>query len=102
MSEVTKLYRYVRGGSQFGNIYLEEYPIVKETPKGYRITVHRHGDRLVLKEGRKRFAHETPELALQSFIYRSEKCLKLQQGSADLTKKYLSTAKKLKENGLDK
>jgi len=97
MSEITKLYRYVRGSREFNTIYLDEYSIVKETPKGYRISVHTKGDRLVLKEGRKRFAHETPELALESFILRTQKCLKIQQGLADLTKGFLHTAIKLKE-----
>ena len=88
----------MRGSREYNNIYLDEYPIVKETPKGYRITVHRYGDRLVLKEGRKRFAHETPELALNSFIFRTEKCVKILEAQANAARDFLSTAKELKKS----
>jgi hypothetical protein len=65
-------------------IVLEEYFLNRETPKGYWIGYEENGDgylhsafKWVSKTARKRYAYPTKEEALQSFIKRKEKQIKI-------------------------
>lgn len=67
-------YRYdyynIEGGTV--SVYLCEYEVVKQTPKG--VWVGFFGDKhFVLNESRKKFAWPTKELAKESFIIRKKR-----------------------------
>lgn len=54
-------------------IRLRKYPVIKHTPRGVWI-IHNYGDRkFILNDSRKRFACETKELAMESFIARKKR-----------------------------
>jgi hypothetical protein len=71
---------YSSGSDDYGysttiKIEIEAFPIIKKTKSGWVIPNRRHQGRgrdwrLVLFEGRKKFAHPSSQDALQSFIFR--------------------------------
>lgn len=69
MTKAKVLYRYKDKG---GEIYLEEFRVYKNTPKGYWIKTYPLLPKLtfVLDIGRKRYAYPTLELAKESFLAR--------------------------------
>lgn len=67
------LYRYADGGGPKPYVWLEEYSIIRETPKGYWLQVHKPKLKFVLKSGFKRFAHPTLEQAKFAFIKRKQR-----------------------------
>lgn len=58
-----------REGDGRVTLFLHEFPVVKYTPKGARISVAGH-ERWVSRHARKRFACPTKEEALDSFVAR--------------------------------
>lgn len=99
MSEAKKLFRYTedRGFEFFGQVkelLLKEYLIIKETPKGNWIREHgNYGKpKFCLKGEGKRFAHETKELALKSFICRKQRQYQINKGLMKSAKHYLYIA----------
>jgi hypothetical protein len=101
MKEITKLYRYNRGFIDKalglipfgGEIYLEEYPIIKETEQGYWIETPFR--KWVSKTAKKRYAYPTPEEALNNFKIRTQSCLNHLQRQLDDAKLYLEAANRI-------
>jgi len=61
----THMFRYSNGSP---NLDLEAFKVVRETPKGKWVeSPYSNKHRFIKNEGRKRFAHETKEAALESF-----------------------------------
>lgn len=97
----TILYRYERGlTSHFGtivtgNISLNEYDIIGETPQGYWIdqVSGRSFRTWVSKTARKRYAYPTPEEAMVNFIKRTEHCIDIQRAMLEKSKAFLEAAK---------
>ena len=95
----TKLFRYVDNlcyelfvsGTE---LELKEFLIIKETPKGNWIREHgMYGKpKFVLKGEGKRFAHETKELALKSFIFRKKSQIRINKEMMKRAKHSLSIA----------
>jgi len=94
-----KLFRYVDNlcyevfvsGTE---LELKEFLIIKETPKGNWIREHgMYGKpKFVLKGEGKRFAHETKELALKSFIFRKKSQIRINKEMMKRAKHSLSIA----------
>jgi len=81
-----KYYRYhdaraSTGSEEFGfssrvDLFVSEYYVIKETPKG--VWIESYGTkRFVLHDSRKKFAHPTIESARESFIYRKKRQIKI-------------------------
>jgi hypothetical protein len=84
-------------------IILEEYDLIKETPKGYWIGqffLPFQGEpffkKWVSKTATKRFAYPTKEEALTNLIKRTEKRLKILTRQADVCQVILTKAKTIK------
>jgi len=95
----------------FGNskLELEEYSLVKETPKGYWIGMYfnlYYGEpfwkKWIPKESKKRFAYPTEEEALENYIKRTEKRMKILNGQIWDCKRGLELAEKLKQKNENK
>jgi hypothetical protein len=102
------LYRYVLvekeaiAGLPDVNLTLQEYPIIKITPKGYWIKgIHtkKLNDFFIKKwvsnDGLRRFAYDTKELAINNYIKRTEKRIKILTYQLTATKLGLYDAKNL-------
>lgn len=97
-----KLYRYETSPYGFSTIGLELETFVpyKETPKGWWISRDGLGwskNKWVAKTGVKRFAYETRELALESYIKRKTKMLEKLRNSLAQTETALSVVVAIKE-----
>jgi hypothetical protein len=110
-----KLFRYtenyfaftsidVNGDYQYEPIILFDYEVIKQTEKSYLIeTKEYNGDypnftlrkRYILKTSKKKFAEETPELALIGFIKRKEKQLKIFENRVEIIENDKAYAKEL-------
>ena len=53
----------------WARVYLTEHPVIKETPKGYRLD----GGRWVSKTSKKRFAHATADEAWKAYQARKQR-----------------------------
>ena len=74
------LYRYDTSGSGTSSValFLHKYQALKETTQGWWIEVWDHKERerkWVSKTARKRYAYETKELALNSYINRKKRMI---------------------------
>jgi hypothetical protein len=102
-----KLYRYQRDGTFIDNndiknycIELIEYEIEKETPKGYWV-MHQYQKKFALKSsGRKRFAYDTKEKALNNFIIRTEKSVKICEEKLSTARGFLNACQKIKTENI--
>lgn len=99
------LYRYQEDRSfefwgQVEELLLKEYLIIKETPRGNWIREHgNYGKpKFVLKGDGKRFAHQTKELALKSFICRKNRQYEINKGLMKSAKHYLKIAESMATN----
>jgi len=101
--EIKKLYRVE--GSHIGenNINFLEYDILKETPMGYWINkwsgsywreITKEDMKWVSKDGKKRFAYPTKEEAIQSFIFRKKRQIKILSYQLSKAKNHLHIAEK--------
>jgi hypothetical protein len=84
MHSSTKWYRYQDslGGDDWGthvSVHLFEYTVVKETPKGVWLALFEFSSlkRFVLLDARKKFACPTKEEAMESFLARKRKQVKI-------------------------
>lgn len=64
-------------GSGSSHLRLEMYEVVKHTPKGVWIYLGWEGKRFVLRDARKRFACPTKEEALESFMARKRRQIRI-------------------------
>ena len=71
---------------------LNEYELTGETPKGYWIGYSNEKLKWVPKESRKRYAYPTKEAALENFIKRTRKRVKIIEYDLDCCKKALVLA----------
>jgi hypothetical protein len=109
------LYRYVRGafteadnrpflGQQpdlpLCKPMLSTHAVEKETPKGYWIADEMGRRKFVLKGRGKRYAHETLEWALESFIRRREHYIIWLRHELRASEVVLGTAKDWAANGI--
>jgi hypothetical protein len=79
-------------------VHLSVFPVVKRTANGAWIDIY--GDRKFVLDGPgKRFAHETFELALQSYEARKERQVRILAAQLEDAEKALAMAKQLKETG---
>lgn len=69
-----KLFRYYESCDEGGSpmIICSEYDVVKRTPKGFQIEVHKTKPKFVLDSGVKRFAHSDKAGAKVAFIQRKK------------------------------
>lgn len=73
-------------------IRLRKYPVIKHTPRGVWI-IHNYGDRkFILNDSRKRFACETKEKAMESFIARKTRQASILRAQLRSVEKALSIA----------
>lgn len=74
-----ELYRYDDSGTLDDGveIYLSKFPVIRKTPKGYWIRDNRYQETFCLAGRGKRYAHETKELAYESFKARKRRQLKI-------------------------
>lgn len=84
------------------SIKLEEWKVIKETPKGYWINrmsgIWWGGKRWVSKTSRKRFAYPTKEEALESFLIRKKAHIKHLKRNLTNAEKALELAKNWKDD----
>lgn len=85
---------------------LHEYVLYKETPKGYWICLEfwkngGHGKRWISKTSRKRYAYPTKEEAMNNFLKRTEKRIKILKTQLYASEYGLHLANKLKENNYE-
>ena len=96
------MYRYKQS---FGQVYLVEYNVVRETRAGKWIAQgiiplipdYTFTEKFVKNCGKKRFAYETKEAALTGFIKRTERHIMLTQGNLDLAKQAVLSAQVMME-----
>lgn len=107
--EVTTMYRYEAGliqgfdVLQYRDLKLQEYPVIKETPKGYWINtsqdwkINYQGKKWVPKNAVRAFAFPTKEQALKSYQFRNlrriaflQRDLRIAQGLKVQVEKLLS------------
>lgn len=74
---MTDLYRYSNGTGD--RIVLEVFPVLRHTPAGKWIDVY-GVQKFVLDKSHKRYACETKEMALASFIARKQRQLRILRG----------------------
>lgn len=93
--------------SPLGKLKLIEFELIKETPKGYWISesikIHegfpKYFDKIfILKESRKRFAYPTKEDALNNYILRTKKHIKLVENKLNPKKQTLKKAENILKN----
>jgi hypothetical protein len=73
-----------------------EWRVTKVTPKGVRVGWGMAGlmDRFILLDARKRWAYPTKELALESFIARKERQLRILRAQVETVEKALAIVKR--------
>jgi hypothetical protein len=86
------------------HIYVDEFPIIRETPKGVWIDVSYGGDpeefkRFVLNEAHRRYACRTKEEALESFIARKKAQIRILNGQLKTAEMALMLALKEQVEG---
>lgn len=88
-------------------VHLSTYNVIKKTLKGKWISLGYGDKKFVLDKARKRFAHETKEAALISFIRRKETQIKIVERQLERAKiafnigaNMLKKMKEEKENGV--
>lgn len=99
MNEVTKLYRYE--SSIDDKLKLLSFDVIKETDKGYWIETS-YSKKWIKKNARKKYAYESPKLALHNFIKRYEKYLSILENKIGSVNLLLNGAYYLFETNLDK
>ena len=99
MNEVTKLYRYEP--SIDDKLNLLSFDVIKETDKGYWIDLS-YSKKWIKKDARKKYAYESPKLALNNFIKRYEKYLSILENKIGSVNLLLNDAYNLFETNLDK
>lgn len=85
MQSLVKWYRYedTLSGDDWGtyvNVHLRQLEVVRETPKGVWVRLYDSDmapQRFVLRESRKRYACPTKEEAMESFLARKRKQMKI-------------------------
>lgn len=93
MEEIKKLYRYeVSRYDVEDNLRLISFDVIKETDKGYWIESGIFPKKWVKKGGRKKYAYETPKLALYNFIKRYEKYIDILETKINPAKRHLKIA----------
>ena len=83
-----KMYRYSDTGAV---LHMYTFEVIRTTPRGKVISEYGK-DRFVLNDSRKRFAHETKEDALASFIARKNRQISILSCQLDTAKKALNLA----------
>ncbi len=82
------MYRCYDSRTNLGvDVYLAKYKIIKETPKGKWVGHSEYSKRFVLNNSRKRYAWETKEKAIESFISRKKRqieILRMQLSDAEM------------------
>lgn len=81
-----------RRGSGDLKVELREYPLVRRTPKGVWIDDYGH-ERFVLLSARRKFACETKEDAMESFIARKRRQLEIYNARAERAKRAIRIAR---------
>lgn len=101
---VSKYYRYQQHHETEFSIalHLNEYDVVKTTPKGVWINLTDEFDdvaqqKFVLNNANKKWACPTPELALESFIARKNRQIKILRAQVDTATEALNVALRIKE-----
>lgn len=96
------LYKYIEDKSyeefdQAKKLVLKTFLVTKETPCGYWVREHgSYGkNKFVLKGDGKRFAHETIELALKSFIARKKRQIWINKRMIAIAKHSLKIAESM-------
>lgn len=84
-SDLEYLYRYDTANYSTGiTVSLHRYRIVKRTPKGFWISDYSFSfpqkDRWVSATGKKRYAYPTQDEALESFMYRKLRYMRILEG----------------------
>lgn len=93
MEEIKKLYRYEASRYDVkDNLRLISFDVIKETDKGYWIESGFFPKKWVKKGGRKKYAYESPKLALYNFIKRYEKYIEILETKIDPAKHHLKIA----------
>lgn len=100
MNEVTKLYRYEPSIID-DKLNLLSFDVIKETDKGYWIDLS-YSKKWIKKDARKKYAYETPKLALYNFIKRYEKYLNILENKIGSVNLLLNDAYNLFETNIDK
>ncbi|AGO47538.1 hypothetical protein Phi4:1_gp005 [Cellulophaga phage phi4:1] len=72
----------------------DRFQIVKVTPKGYTIKIWSTTTRWVSSSSKKRFAYKTKEEALEGFILRKRRQIKILQAQLSKAKRFLIIAEK--------
>jgi len=85
------MFRYY---SRNGTIEATAFKVVKHTPKGVKIMVE-GTERFVKNDSIKRFAYETKKQALEGFIFRKKRQLKILSARIETTKVELDLAEKM-------
>lgn len=75
------------------SLELTTYNLIKETPKGYWIGIGRIKYKWISKDSKKKYAYLTKEEALNNFIKRTEKRVKILKWQIDCSKIALEMAK---------
>lgn len=83
------LYRYRESHYADGGIYCEKYNIVKVTPKGAWIELYPGKNRFVKNDSKKKYASTTEYLALNDFIARKKRQIKILSAMLDYAKSNL-------------
>lgn len=73
-------------------IYLYEFNMIQETPKGYWIGYYNKKEKWVSKTAKKRYAYPTKEEALASFKARKERQIEILEHQLNRAKTALSKA----------
>ena len=81
-------------GSPDVRIDVEAYPVLRRTPKGVWIR-YALQEKFILDTAKKKFAHSTPELALESFIARKTRQIKLLESQMSKARRALQLAEDL-------
>lgn len=107
MTDVTELFRYEDCGDKDGSIslYLRTLQIVKKTPRGYRVTLWGDVDskhcktRFVMANAYRPYAHTTKAAALESYLQRKIRQVKILENRLDYAKRYIELAIETKQTG---
>ena len=95
MTETATLYRYHHFVCYDCSVRLslEEFSVLRTTPKGFWIKDHNYKERWVSGESRKRYAYPSVEEALDAFILRKARHLEILKSQATVIGKVLALAK---------
>lgn len=90
-------------GSSRREVRLSKWRVLKRTPKGVRIEDYGYNGRgrFVSNTSRKRFALETPELALASYVARKKRQISIYENRLAAAKLFLSMALKVEKRNDD-